>query len=324
VTLNEKLYLLLRLSKWNCREHLKGRIAAALWLRHIAEVLRLGFEDVYEVHWKEEFEGGQKWPKEIGERLFGSHRPLDNELKTIPYLVSFFGLHKGSTVRWYIEGYTELGSISGFLSGAAGDYGIEIVNLKGCFGRIRGNAKLVLDLRSSLEEDKRLKRFSMISFDTDNQETRKQISKLIKDKCIVGSLHPHSPDFEFANFSLEELIQALAQFDEESGYDSTPFKEPIAGIIENARHLEKFYCKLTLSNRTSLKGEDWGHLLGRLAKLTPFNSDGKKRPIIEQISNAIRSRRARYDYHIANYKLNQESFILEVVDRKPKGGVSSE
>jgi hypothetical protein len=40
---NGKLYLLLRLANWTQRERLKGRVALALWMRHIAEVIRRAF-----------------------------------------------------------------------------------------------------------------------------------------------------------------------------------------------------------------------------------------------------------------------------------------
>lgn len=51
---NGSLYLLLRLSCWEEREKLAGRISLALWIRHIAEMIRLAFEKQYKVKWDEE------------------------------------------------------------------------------------------------------------------------------------------------------------------------------------------------------------------------------------------------------------------------------
>ncbi len=44
---NSDLYLLLRLAKWGQREKLKGTIAGALSIRHLAEVIRRAFEEVF-------------------------------------------------------------------------------------------------------------------------------------------------------------------------------------------------------------------------------------------------------------------------------------
>ncbi len=51
---NGSLYLLLRLSCWEQRKKLTGRISLALWIRHIAETIRLAFEELHEVKWDEE------------------------------------------------------------------------------------------------------------------------------------------------------------------------------------------------------------------------------------------------------------------------------
>ena len=70
---NQELYLLLRLSGWDQRKKLTGSVSAALWIRHIAEVIRRGFEEAH----------GARWPEEDGifgrlrSRLLGSERLLD-------------------------------------------------------------------------------------------------------------------------------------------------------------------------------------------------------------------------------------------------------
>ena len=77
---NSELYLLLRLATWRQREKLKGPIAGALWIRHIAEVIRRAFEEVHTERWLEEDQPfGWRRPGNR-ERAFGSERPLDDEL----------------------------------------------------------------------------------------------------------------------------------------------------------------------------------------------------------------------------------------------------
>ena len=59
---NADLYfVLLRLSDWNRRKQLKGVVSLALWLRHIGEVLRRGFEEVHSVGWPEEDQAFGYW-----------------------------------------------------------------------------------------------------------------------------------------------------------------------------------------------------------------------------------------------------------------------
>jgi hypothetical protein len=55
---NSRLYVLLRSANWEKRNELKGRISAALWIRHLAEVLRRGFEEAHGERWPEEVEEG--------------------------------------------------------------------------------------------------------------------------------------------------------------------------------------------------------------------------------------------------------------------------
>jgi hypothetical protein len=44
---NPELYILLRVGSWEQREKLKGRVGSALWIRHLAGVLRRGFETAH-------------------------------------------------------------------------------------------------------------------------------------------------------------------------------------------------------------------------------------------------------------------------------------
>jgi hypothetical protein len=113
---NSKLYLLLRLAKWQQREQLKGAIAGALWIRHLAEVIRRAFEEVFAERWIEEDQGSGIWCPGGREMFYGSERPLDNELHSRPYITWEYGLFTGSVVRWYVEGETEYHAILYILS----------------------------------------------------------------------------------------------------------------------------------------------------------------------------------------------------------------
>jgi len=104
---NGDIYILLRLSPWIKRERTKGQIAGALWLRHIAEVLRRGFRDVYDVNWPEEDQAFGQWFPGARARIYGSENPTEETSTAKPNVAFEFGLHTGSTLRWYLEGETE-------------------------------------------------------------------------------------------------------------------------------------------------------------------------------------------------------------------------
>lgn len=127
---NGALYLLLRFATWQQRKRLQGHISGALWYRHIAELIRLAFEDIHDVTWFEEDRAFGQWPLGVRKMQFGSERPLDQGSQSIPYIAFSFGIYTGSVVRWYVEGETEYFTIKTILSDPT-RFGIELVNLRG-------------------------------------------------------------------------------------------------------------------------------------------------------------------------------------------------
>jgi hypothetical protein len=98
---NSDLYILLRLSPWIKIERTTGQIGGALWMRLIAEVLRRAFRDGHNVSWPEEDQAFGQWYPGARERIFGTEFPTDNTIIAKPNLAFEFGLHTGSTIRWY-------------------------------------------------------------------------------------------------------------------------------------------------------------------------------------------------------------------------------
>ena len=174
---NPSLYLLLRLANWSRREKLKGRIAGALWIRHIAEVIRRAFEDVHGERWPEEDQSFGHWPSGARTRIFGSDRPLDDVLLSKPYLAQHFELFTGSATRWYVEGQTEYGAVLQILHEPS-RIGVEIVNLNGNIAKDRDNA--ALKLGDWLQKDQAQRRFSIISFDRDEPANVKTIRRQVE------------------------------------------------------------------------------------------------------------------------------------------------
>jgi hypothetical protein len=303
---NSELYLLLRLSKWDSRKKLKGKLACALWIRHIAEIIRRGFEEVYKVNWCEEDQSHGFWPKDARRRRYGSDRPLDEPAKARPYFPWNFGLFTGSVVRWYVEGETEYSMISEILNEPS-MLGIELVNL---YGNIQsGKNNVAFRLQESLIQDKALRRFSMISLDGDVRENIKAIRHQVDKSNIVGYIAVHSPDFEFANFSLNELLEIVIGIDEQQGYSGDTIRNADWSKIRNAADFEQKYVSTSERKPRGLKGEEWGKALANYAiKFPNRKDDGKERQFWKELRAALQARTANYDLHRSIVSYDQETF----------------
>ncbi|NQT56146.1 MAG: hypothetical protein HQ551_07950 [Desulfobacteraceae bacterium] len=308
---NGDIYILLRLSPWIKRERIKGHIAGALWFRHMAELIRRAFKEVYDVIWPEEDQAFEQWFPGDREEIYGSEYPTEDPARAKPHVAFEFGLHTGSTVRWYLEGETEYYAALYILPRAASG-GIELVNLKGAVGNERANA--ALRLADGLVKDKELRRFSFISFDMDVAANVKAIRRQVQNGNVVGYINGHSPDFEFGNFTLDELVEVAAQMDVKHGANAEKLRNGDWSNISSGSQFEENYRKLTEIGQKGLKGEEWGTALAEFALKYPyFNEKKQKRPFLETVNHVLHSRRVKYDYQTKHYYINPESFQIEKI-----------
>jgi hypothetical protein len=303
---NDKLYLLLRLANWKQRESLKGRIALALWMRHIAEVIRRAFEEVHAERWPEEDHAVGWWPSGLRTRLFGSERPLDDALQSKPYLAWEFGLFTGSSVRWYVEGETEYYAILHALPEPS-KVGIELINLRGVIGSGRDN--IALKLGDWLKGDKAFRRFSLISFDCDVETNVKTVRRQLERQNIVGLIAAHKPDFEFDNFTLQELAEVAARIDEANSVSGDAVRTGDWTGIASARAFEQRYKEISARRPRALKGKEWGEALAVYAAEHPNRpDDGSERPFVGEIRAALKGRIARYDFQKKRFGFDRDTF----------------
>lgn len=313
---NGGLYLLLRLSSWSWRERLEGDVSGALWIRHIAEVLRRAFEEVHGVEWEEEDCAFGLWPSRGRKLALGSIRALDHELQSKPYVAKWCGLFTGSVVRWYVEGDTEFYAIRFVLSEPA-HAGIEMVNLKGMIAA--GKRNIALTLEQLLLEDKALGRFSSISFDMDVLENVKVVREQVRQGNIVGAITGHKPDFEFANFTIAELVEVGARIDEAGGTSGNPVRSADWEGVETSREFEQRYLRTSARRPRSLKGRAWGEALSTYAVGNPTRADtGAERPFWGEIRAALSALTAHYDYQKEHLGFDLDTF--EQIDLKQTKG----
>ncbi|WP_157861419.1 hypothetical protein [Desulfurivibrio alkaliphilus] len=302
---NGSLYLLLRVARWDRRKRLRGAVAAGLWFRHMAEVIRRVFESVHKVVWPEEDRGFGQWSHGDRTLVYGSERPLDDIPHSRPRLTLHFGLATGSAVRWYVEGDTEYQAILSIMPEPA-KANVELVNLRGNLASERDN--IALKLSDGLQEDCALRRFSIITFDTDVPANVKAIRRHVEEERVVGYIAAHQPDFEFANFALEELVEIAAQLDEELGFCGAAVRKTDWTGIARSRDLESLY-KAVSERKQSLKGAEWGRALAQYAISHPDRADTQaERPIWRELRAALQARTVNYDYQSQEYMFDGSTF----------------
>jgi hypothetical protein len=311
---NPRLYLLLRACDWDRREELKGRISGALWIRHIAEVIRRAFEEVHREQWREgelwleEDQAFGTWHSGGRRRLFGASRPLDDLRRCRPYLAYHFGVFTGSAVRWYVEGKTEYYAIEEVLGNREG-FGIEPVNLHGIIERDRDN--IALKLEEWLKEDKAQRRFSIISFDCDRKQSVDTVRRQISEGNLVGYAAAHEPDFEFYNFTIDELAEVAARIDEEQGFSGDPIRNADWTGVQSGKAFDEKYRRISARKPASLKGRAWGRALAGYARDNPRRADdGRERPFLQEIRIALLARTSDYDLHAERREIDPITFKL--------------
>ncbi|APD89774.1 hypothetical protein BM524_08240 [Alteromonas mediterranea] len=306
---NNDLYILLRLSPWSKMKNIKDQIGGALWLRLIAEVIRRAFMDVHSVEWPEEDEAFGKWSLGAREKHYGTKFPTDDTLIAKQYLAFEFGLHTGSTACWYLEGETEFSAASYCLPGAASG-GIELINVKGALGR--ENPSTPLRIEDCLAKDAALKRFSFISFDGDVSSNVKFFKAQASRGNIVGYVNCNSPDFEFDNFTIDELVEVAARLDENEGGDTQDLRNYDWSGVKSGKEFETRYKSLSKIGQRGLKGQRWGEALAQYAwENSMVQINGRKRPFFETLNVILRSRRVKYDYQRDNFYICPETFEIK-------------
>ena len=312
---NKDVHTLLRLSHGGFRQKVKGRLGGALVVKTMAEMLRRATERTYNVKLREEDElGFGVTPLGMKKNLYGAERILDNESAARQYLRSF-NLDYGVRIRWYVEGDTEYGALDYVLGRSRS---IELLNLKGNVvqGGRRGAAFV-----DNLKNDLRAQVFSVVLIDGDNDDYVRVVRKAAEDDLICGMFYISDPDFEFENFSLNELENILWEIASENGA-VTNERYKLHNAIRNATSGKELIksAKRALPELNQIsKGISWGQRLIRYALKNPEmqDADGAKvgtRLIIEAINASIQGLNADYHMTRKKYKIDPSSGRLVMRD----------
>ena len=307
---NKTVHTILRLTQGEKRiNNIKGSLGGSMLLLTMAEMMRRASEEVFGIELPEEDEKGfgVVFPK-IKEELYGSRRLLDGSTKVAENFLRFHGLHYSLRVRWYVEGETEYYAIKSVF----GDINtVEVVNLRGQVIEKKGKG---LALRDSLIRDIHHHVFSWISLDADKNDNIRVLRKAAENDELFGAFYVWEPDFEFANFTIDELAAIAWEYALKEGAnpnDRTVFDDSVMNSKSGKEFESNVRRSLPLLNNFG-KGQDWGEALIKYAFEHPEKADtGKTRPIIDAIQ------RAWHAMQLTSYKSSRDKMKVDPRTGKP-------
>jgi hypothetical protein len=309
---NRWIHTLLCLGESELRLELEGHLGGALLLRTMAEMLRRATEEVFDNQLREEDELGLGWmPEDVKETIYGSNRLLDNS-QAGSVFARRYGLNYKPHVHLYGEGNTEYGALNSFFK----TMGIPVTNLHGL---IKEGKSMVTFFRDSLRSDIRDHMYSLVVIDGDVPENVKIMESAARNNQtseedgIFGRFFLSQPDFEIANFEIEELEEVLwiwvggespSQADREQLHshvkDTTGSTEFFKGV--------KHAAALSLPQLVGYdKCAAWGEELMKFAWEHPFKQN-RKRQIIEAVELAVRWEKIN---SMERYEVSKKSYMVD-------------
>lgn len=323
---NRTVHTLLRLMRRSERERIKGSLGAAMKFLDMAESIRRASERLLNTKLAEEDEiGPGQWMDGARKMLYGHERVFDAPRKDLRDFLGILGLDFGVKVRCYVEGETELGA---FRYAIGADGLCSVVNLMGNVVQRGGKGMAFTD---SLAEDARDRVISVIVVDRDREDVVRAVRKAASEKRMHGRFYLCSPDFELANFNIEELLRiAIAtalDCDADQGEVSKRLAKELPSVSK-ARSAKEFMRLLPSEIKDSVtKGETWGEALMKYAIAHPAfpagdSRAGEEREIIDAARVLIRAQDVGYLRSVEIEELDPETG--KMVKRRDKKSSSDD
>jgi hypothetical protein len=315
---NNDVHMILRLTEGEARLKIKGHLGGAVYLLTMAEMLRRAAEDAFKTELREEDELGHgPFTTSVKENLYGSSRIIDGTEKVKNAFLRSFGLDYGVRLRWYVEGDTEYEAIASVF----GRYtAVDLVNLR---GQVVAKGGKGTAFRDSLRSDLRTGTFSFISLDGDRDDYLRVVRKAAEDDEICGMFFISRPDFEFANFTKEELIQIVWEWALENNAHSTEYQKLVDAVkaSKSGEELLKLAKGAVPALLQAGKGRVWGERLMRYAwdnpEMTLDNGAKQTRQIVDAVDFAIKGVTVD-DYHGTRGTLRVDPTTGKPVKRNPQ------
>lgn len=295
---NKTVQTLLRLMRPTERERVKGHLGAATRFLDMAESIRRASERLLDVTLPEEDElGPGQWMDGARKSLYGSERVFDAPRKDLRDFLGILGIDFGVKVHCYVEGETELGA----MRQAVGADGLcSFVNLKGSVVQQGGKGVAFAD---SLAEDARDRVISFVMIDSDQNDAVRMLKRAASDGRMHGPFFLNQPDFELANFNVDELLRVALATSLDLRFEDAEVDAQMPAVlpqIAGAKSGKEFFGLLRQVGIDGVsKGEKWGEALMNYAIKHPVFPEkdpraGKERGVIDAARTLIRAQSVGY------------------------------
>jgi hypothetical protein len=319
---NYNIHTLLRLMRRSERDRITGALGASMKFLDMAESIRRASEKLLDCELPEEDElGPRTWMVGARKMLYGHERVFDAPRTDLRDFLGILGLDFGVKTRCYVEGETELGA---FRRAVGVDGLCSFVNLKGNVVQRNGKGMAFAD---SLAEDSREHVISVVIVDSDRSEVVRTLKRAASEDRMHGPYFLNDPDFEFANFTVEELLRVAIAAHMTAQYDDSNvnecFNQTLPGVVK-VRSAKEFMRYLHANGMGDVgKGERWGEALMDYAISHPVfpagdSRAGMERKAIEAARMLIRAQDVGYLRSIDHEKVNPETGLM--VERQPVSG----
>ena len=308
---NKNVQTLLRLMRQSERERIKGSLGAAMKFLDMAESIRRASERLLNIELAEEDEiGPGQWMHGARKMLYGHERVFDAPRKDLRDFLGILGLDFGVKVRCYVEGETELGA---FRYAIGADGLCSVVNLKGNVVQRGGKGMAFTD---SLAEDARDRVISVIVVDSDREDVVRTLKKAASEKRMHGRFYLSFPDFELANFNIEELMRVAIATALECNFDDEEVSKRLVKklpLVSKAKSAKEFMRMLPSEIKDGVsKGEAWGEALMKYAIAHPtfpagHSRAGEEREIVDAARVLIRAQDVGYLRSVKIEELDPET-----------------
>lgn len=267
----DSIRAMLRHMRYEKREQLKGTALRATDLYSAAETLRRYLEAYHAVALLErsiilvEEHDITVWgtPYEVrafNARHYGAPRMLDRDRRVLRRILRQYDLDPQSRMTWFAEGDTEVAFLRHYAAGLHADLtkiGVEVMDVEGVGGLDSRRLRLLL------ERFKREECFTFVSVDADNRgDHLRQLRVYRRDELLSLGWHLFVPNFEAANFTIEELVEAANGLAARSGYDASL---TVNALQERMARMHEPVGKAIEHISSVAKGESWGEALSQWA-----------------------------------------------------------
>ena len=303
---NKNIQSLLRFMDGKQRLKIRGALGSAIIFKMMAEIIRRMSEFVFETQLPEEDElGFGLWVQGAKRQIYSTNRIFDaNTQSARRQFLRTLDLDPAIRIRIYVEGPTEYYALNYILESY---FQIEIINLNGQFIQLTNKG---LAFRENLISDDRNGIFSVIFLDQDREDNLRVVKTAARNDIFCGLMYISDPDFEFENFTTDELTEIVWGFIPETELNDENRRTLVAALQgQTNSRLFLNAARRSLPSLNQLgKGKDWGERLARYAINNPtFRGIDTLRPFIDACQEAIHSIDFDYNYHRVNFRVDPET-----------------